>query len=323
MKFCEQPWTTFTITADGSMVPCLCGLWNTVGSIGNMINQDVREILQSKKLKDFKNTILDQSFVHCTNICPQLPILPDVDTLEMDSDQFFLPKTLLLSIDQNCNLKCASCRTENIFSKKRNKNADIILEKIQKTFADKQVTLQCDGFGDVFASESYKNFFGNIDKNFNLHIITNGNLITKNQNLIEKLSNQILSVDVSVDAATSETYSNTRGGVFDKVIDGIQLLTEKKIKVNLSFVVQEKNYTEVMPAYELAVKLGCHSIYFHILERWDHMSDYWWDRNKLDDNPRVDLLKLKENFSYFKTLPKKVVWGKSIPVYMTGNLYNL
>ena len=53
MKFCEQPWTTFTITADGSMVPCLCGLWNTVGSIGNMINQDVREILQSKKLKDF------------------------------------------------------------------------------------------------------------------------------------------------------------------------------------------------------------------------------------------------------------------------------
>ena len=71
-------------------------------------------------------------------------------------------------------------------SKKRNKNADIILEKIQKTFADKQVTLQCDGFGDVFASESYKNFFGNIDKNFNLHIITNGNLITKNQNLIEK-----------------------------------------------------------------------------------------------------------------------------------------
>jgi radical SAM protein with 4Fe4S-binding SPASM domain len=323
MKFCDQPWTTFTITADGSMVPCLCGIWNTVGPIGNVINQDLNEILQSQKLKSFKETILDQSFGNCTNICPHLPILPNVDTIEKDSEQLFLPTHLLLGIDQNCNLRCESCRSENIFSKTRNKNADIILEKIQTTFANQQVTLQCDGYGDVFASESYKNFFANIDKNFNLHIITNGNLITKNQNLIEKLSNQILSVDVSIDAATPDTYSNTRGGVFDKVIDGIKLLVEQKIKVNLSFVVQEKNYTEVMPAYELAVNLGCHSINFHKLEKWSHMTDSWWNRNKLDDNPSVDLSSLKKNFEYFKTLPKQVVWGESIPVYMTGNLYNL
>jgi predicted transcriptional regulator len=53
------------------------------------------------------------------------------------------------------------------------------------------------------------------------------------------------------------------------------------------------------------------------------MTDSWWNRNKLDDNPSVDLSSLKKNFEYFKTLPKQVVWGESIPVYMTGNLYNL
>ena len=57
MKFCDQPWTTFTITADGSMVPCLCGIWNTVGPIGNVINQDLNEILQSQKLKSFKEKL--------------------------------------------------------------------------------------------------------------------------------------------------------------------------------------------------------------------------------------------------------------------------
>jgi len=323
MKFCNQPWTTFTIQADGSVVPCLCGLWNTVGPIGNVIDQDFGQILLSKKLKDFKGSILDQSFRQCTNICPQLPVLSDADTIDTYSEELFLPDHLLLSIDQNCNLRCESCRSENIFSKKRNKNADIILEKIRTTFINHKVTLQCDGYGDVFASESYKNFFTNIDSNFKLQIITNGNLITKNQNLIERLSKQIQSVDVSVDAATPETYLKTRGGVFDKVMDGIALLVNQNVKVNLSFVVQEKNYKEVMPAYELAVKSGCHSINFHKIEKWPHMTESWWDQNKLDDNPNVDLQDLKKNLDLLKVIPKQVLVGESIPVYMTGNLYNI
>ena len=323
MKFCHQPWTTFTIQADGSVIPCFCGVWNTVGPIGNIIDQELRQVLLSKKLRNFKSSILDQSFRQCTNICPQLPVLSDVEKIENNTEEFSLPTHLLLSIDQNCNLRCESCRSENVFSKKRNRNADIILEKIRTTFVNQEVTLQCDGYGDVFASESYKNFFTNIDKNFNLHIITNGNLITKNQNLIERLSNQIRSVDVSIDAATPETYFKTRGGVFDKVIDGITLLVSQNVRVNLSFVVQKKNYKEVMPAYELAVKLGCNSINFHKLEKWHHMTESWWDENKLDGNPNVDLQGLKQNLDLLKVLPKQVVFGKSIPVHMTGNLYNL
>jgi radical SAM protein with 4Fe4S-binding SPASM domain len=321
MKFCDQPWTTFTVEADGSVVPCMCRAWHNIGSIGNLLENEFNEIINSSKLIDFRKSILDQTFKHCTKICPYLPVLPD--STRKDISEIILPKHLLLSIDMNCNLRCESCRSLNVFSKSRNKIADIILDKIKKTFCGKQVTIQCDGSGDVFASESYKNFFREIDINFKLQIITNGNLITNNQDILQRLSNQIISVDISLDAATPETYTKTRGGMFKRVLDGIKILIDKNIKTNLSFVVQKKNYTEVKSAYELGVELGCHSINFHKILRWPHMTDLWWNANRLEDNPGVDLIELKKNLNFFKQLPKHIVYGKSIPVYMTGDLFKL
>jgi len=327
MQFCDQPWTTFTITSNGDVKPCLCGAWNSVGSIGNLFKQDFNDILVSEKIKSFKKNIIDQTFSKCNTICPTLHKLPIVDRPFYNIDDIFLPKHLLLSIDRNCNLACESCRSENFFSNQTNKHADKILQKILDLYSNKEteVVIQCDGAGDIFASTSYKNFFKDerLTKNFKFQFITNGNLITKNIELVEKLRNQFISVDVSIDAAVPKTYKLTRGGVFDKVIDGIKLLVKKNIKTNLSFVVQKKNYKEIRQAWQLGVDLGCHSINFHKLIRWKHMSDSWWEENKLENNPLVDIKWLKEELNILKLIPNYVIWNKSIPAHMTGDLYTL
>jgi MoaA/NifB/PqqE/SkfB family radical SAM enzyme len=327
MQFCDQPWTTFTIKSNGDVEPCLCGRWNSVGSVGNLFKQEFNDILVCERIKSFKKSIIDQTFSKCNTICPALHQLPIVDKAFYNIDDIFLPKHLLLSIDRNCNLSCESCRSENFFSNQTNKHADKILQKILDLYSNKEtkVVIQCDGAGDIFASASYKKFFKDerLTKNLKLQFITNGNLITKNEELVEKLKNQIISVDVSIDAAVPETYKLTRGGVFDKVIDGIKLLVEKNIKTNLSFVVQKKNYKEIRQAWQLGVDLGCHSINFHKLIRWKHMSDSWWEENKLENNTLVDIKYLKEELNILKLKPNYVICNKSIPVHMTGDLYTL
>ncbi len=327
MHFCNQPWTTFAITANGDVNPCLCGSWNNVGSIGNLLKQDFNEILVSEKIKNFKRTILDKTFSKCQKICPTLHKLPVADNSSYNVYDFFLPTHILLAIDYNCNLACESCRLENFFSNQKNENAEKILQKILDLYSNNEteVVIQCDGAGDIFASASYKSFLqsNRLTKNFRFQFITNGNLILKNLQLLEKLKNQINSVDVSIDAANSKTYQLTRGGVFDKVINGIKLLIKKNIKTNLSFVVQKKNYREIRQAWQLGVDLGCHSINFHKLIRWRHMSDSWWEENKLENNDLVDIKFLREELTYLKNKPNFIVANESIPAYMTGNLYTL
>jgi radical SAM protein with 4Fe4S-binding SPASM domain len=327
MKFCDQPWTTFTITANGDITPCFCGAWHNVGAIGNFLEQNFNDILISQKIKFFKKSIIDQTFSKCNTVCPVLHKLSVVDKTLYNTDDIILPKNLLLAIDRNCNLACESCRPENIFSKQTNTKADRILEKILDLYSnkEKEIVLHCDGSGDIFASASYKKFFNDdrLTKNLKLQLITNGNLITKNLELIEKLKNQIISVEVSIDAAIAETYKLTRGGVFDKVIDGIKLLVKNNIKTTLSFVVQKKNYREIKQAWQLGVDLGCDSIYFQKLVRWKHMSNSWWEENKLENNALVDIKWLKEELNILKSIPNYVIWNKSIPAHMTGDLYTL
>ena len=57
----------------------------------------------------------------------------------------------------------------------------------------------------------------NIPKCFRFRITTNGNLITKNLDLLENIKDQISEVTVSLDAGTSDTYKEIRGGSFKDV----------------------------------------------------------------------------------------------------------
>ena len=325
MKFCSAPWDTIAIQSDGWLTSCLCGEWNTAGNIGNILHTPIVEIMRSEPVSDLRSSVRDQSFAMCRDQCPRKWTLDSVD--QLPTPTLPLPTTILLAIDRECNLRCPSCRPSRTWTGRVNPTAMRILDAITETYKDhtQPVTLQCDGAGDVFASAAWNKFLSqeSLPECFRLHVITNGNLVVKRLDLLDQLRDRINSVDVSLDANHPDTYTVVRGGKLDIVFQGMRAMLAKGIRVNVSFVVQQKNYREMLECWRTVSDMGCHSINFQGVRRWGHHTDTWWQENRLQDNPAVDTAVLKNNVGHLLQAPTTVSLNGQrglCPVHMDGNI---
>ena len=294
-KFCSSSFDTINIHADGHVSSCLCAGWHTFGhQMGNLNQNTLTEIFSNQNFETFRESIIDQSFKYCLkNECSKLWNLDQVESLDQVTKRKRLPTMMNLQIEKNCNLKCGSCRNSVIWSKEVNPQVEHILNTLIEDYQDfdQPVWFQCDGLGDIFASSAYKNFFmsDRLPKCFQFNLTTNGNLVTKNLDILEKIKSQIFSVCVSFDSGNAETYKDVRGGKYDLIVDGVKAMISMGIlRVNTSFVTQKKNYLEVLDHYNFCKEVGINYAGFSKIDRWPHMSDEWWQANRLDDNPEVD-----------------------------------
>ena len=326
MKFCSAPWDTISINPVGEVRACLCGAWNSAGVLGNLLTMDMEQIMLSPNSRSLRDSVVDQTFSRCNSICPVIWQLPEINSVPR-VDQYQLPTTILLAIDQRCNLRCASCRATNVFNDLVDPVAARILDRMVEAYRvqDAPVTLQMDGAGDLFASRTYREFMARADLPdcFRYHIITNGNLVMKNQSLLVGLRDRMVSVDVSLDAATAGTYTAVRGGRFDLVLQGIEWMLAQGLRVNISFVVQQQNHREMLACWHRVSAMGCHSINFQGIIRWPHMSDAWWADNRLEHNDSVDTALLCEQLRELDQAPRQVDFtggGGLCPVHINGTL---
>jgi MoaA/NifB/PqqE/SkfB family radical SAM enzyme len=203
-----------------------------------------------------------------------------------------LPTNLALGLDSNCNLSCASCRNHSIFSPEIDETAWQILTKLSDEYKDFQepTEISIDGTGDIFASATWRKYLNgnNVPKCFRFRITTNGNLITKNLDLIDNIKDQISEVTVSLDAGTSDTYKDIRGGNFKLVLEGIEALVSRGISVGTQFVLQQKNHKEIVIYRDLAKSLNVNWMGLAQIVHWGHMSTEFWNANKLEDNSTID-----------------------------------
>ena len=116
------------------------------------------------------------------------------------------------------------------------------------------------GSGDPFYSKIYRDYLINFDitkypKLEQLQIITNGNLLDKKMWNSLNASPYIKVIEVSIDAATKETYENkTRlNGNWDRLIENLKFLaTIDTIEEFIcSMVVSKHNYKEMYEFYNL------------------------------------------------------------------------
>lgn len=294
-KFCSAPFDTISIHDNGGVSSCLCQGWHTQGhNMGNLNEFTLTEIFANAQFTDFRSTIIDQSFRYCRkDECAKLWNLDQLESLDQVTKHNKLPTTMNLLIEKNCNLKCGSCRNSIIWAKDVNPKVAKILDTLVKDYQDfeQPVWFQCDGLGDIFASGAYREFFARDDlpKCFQFNLTTNGNLITKNLDILEKIKDQIFSICVSFDAANDETYKAVRGGKFELIVAGVKAMKAMGIlRVNASFVTQRKNYLEVLDYYHLCKELGINYAGLSKIDYWNHMSDQWWEENRLDNNPSID-----------------------------------
>lgn len=300
--FCSKPFKWFEIThlnKIGEVFMC-CSAWLDT-SIGNLQDQSVEEIWNGKRAQEIRRSILDGSFKYCNRSrCAFLqtvsgPVervedVKDDDLKEIiEKDLTILsygPRQIICTYDKSCNLSCPSCRTGIIIERKNKKKILKIQSRIQNEVLKDAYYLHITGSGDPFGSPFFRKWLQTMKRKDmpgveTIHLQTNAQLWTPKMwgKIAKDIQQLIKSADISIDAASPETYAiNRRGGSFKRLLENLEFISVLRKNgplewVGISMVVQENNFRE-MPDF---VRLGKHfnfdTVYFSQLVNYGTYSE--------------------------------------------------
>lgn len=328
-KFCGLPWSTVQIDADGDVMLCDCS-YNMPYVIGNVYQDSLATIWKSDKAQSVRQSVLDGDFTYCSWGCGHLPALRDRGTQTPSSNDW--PSKILISIDRSCNLKCASCREHLIQEKnstKIHKQHDLFTEILQYASdnPDRQITVGPIMSGEIFASHSGLQFLKSLQQftgdNLRVAIHTNGTLLYRNRPILEKIKH-LITVVVSIDAASDTTYAQVRGGDWKELLRGLDFIyNDCHIVPSLRFCIQQKNCHEIESFADLAAKYSAPVQYQKLLD-WGHWTIDWWHDNNVFDRKNssfdlalTQLIKVKEKY------PKQISFAAELTKYMEKKQTNI
>lgn len=302
-----------------------------------MVTDNLVDNWNSELAQEIRNSVSDGSFKHCSKTnCPSLSTLintgresgPINRKINFTPDSNRTPKIVKFLFDNACNLACPSCRTN--FIKNDNEiyvSSKSILDEITEGYGQTLEEIQLSGLGDPFYSDAFFEFLQNVNNDQfpnlqKIHLHTNGMLW--NESNWQKISNAhqyIKGAEISIDAATKETYETVRrGGKWDvlernlKFINSIETLDY----LTVSFVTQKANYKEMVDFYYLMKKTFNNfsdkwdndfkfTINFYRILDWGHLKEEYinkqiWDINHPEYNDfikevnRLNQVEEKEKF---------------------------
>lgn len=209
--------------------------------------------------------------------------------LEGKTDLDIEPANYNLAYDETCNLKCPSCRSHSkiYVEGPEYETRKMIHEKVITELKENNLNnigrLNLTGAGEPFISKIFTDFLYEFDgskyPNLDINIQSNGVLFTPEVwDKMYKIHGNINEVIISLDAACSDTYKSIRvNGNFEKLLSNIEFLSklreENKInRLMLAFVVQEKNYKEMVDALLIGKKYKVDLFIFNLLNDWKSWS---------------------------------------------------
>jgi len=292
-KFCYRPFTNMMVDEDGDVMLCGCQ-FHMPFVIGNIYQNSIKEIWNNHLAQQVRQSVIDEEFTYCSWSCSYLQTLPARPQVIAETPEF--PTTIILSMDRSCNLSCPSCRETKIMEKNSDKiNKQIALFDELSQWAldhpDKYLIVNPIMNGEVFAShsglkflESVKNFPGH---NLKLDIHTNGTLLNRNRETLVAIRHMISNLWISIDAATPETYAQVRGGDWQELMQGLELVKELRIEPHLRYCIQKTNWHEIEQFADLAHKFNATVGYQKLLD-WGHWNIKWWHDNNVVDRKRPE-----------------------------------
>jgi hypothetical protein len=286
-RFCYVPFQHFEPIDNGAVFTC-CPT-HVPYVIGNIYEQPVDDIWNSPTIQAIRASVLDGSYRYCSKMhCDRLlggtlPRNEDVKDRPTSTVVEGLPKELVLNHDRSCNLSCPSCRTKTIMADGADRER---LDRVRPDIvrmanaADRVIITNA---GDPFASKHYRSLLqeirpahaGRSADNQWLRLYTNGQLFTPQEwEKLAHLHTCSITVDISIDAATADTYHVLRrGGSFEKLVANLAFISElkrtKKIRrLCINMTVQKRNLFEMTDFAKWGLSLGCDSVYFLRVRNW-------------------------------------------------------
>ena len=171
----------------------------------------------------------------------------------------------------------------------------VIVDKLLRSgYLEQAQMLVVASMGEVFYSPYYRQLITTNLQRQQVKIKSNGTLFNEDNWQLLENKYKIIDAEISVDAATAETYQKLRGADFNNLMRNLKMLADlhrqKQIReFNLSFVVQRENFHE-MPAFvKLGRMLGADCINFQRMNNFGNQTEQeFLERCLIIDNKYLD-----------------------------------
>lgn len=196
--------------------------------------------------------------------------------------KFGNPYSISIEPTTNCNLKCTQCpvgrqeltRPKGFIS---DKNFKIVIDQIYPYLLNLFIYFQGEPFlnTDLFKLISYANY-----KNIFTVTSTNGHYLNK-ENCRNIVNSKLDKIIISLDGTNQSSYEKYRkNGNFEKVVEGINNLTETKLKLNsktplieVQFLVLKTNENEIKDFKNLCKHLKVNKVSLKSAQIYNFQND--------------------------------------------------
>lgn len=281
-------------------------------NLDNIFDKDVDELWHSNIHKIMCLSTENKTYSFCDkSMCP-LFVAQKSKSAICDKEKYKnmteRPEVLALGYDSSCNLCCETCRKELYIAKgDEYKKVKRITDKIKEDYLGSCRFLILAGDGEVFGSQNYKLIYEDPKCNPEyIRLLSNGTLFTPDrwERFITGKTGKIM-LTVSIDAATKETYEQIRrNGNFEQLQKNMlfasKLRKEGQLRYfRLNFVVQKRNYKEMIPFVEWGNELGVDEIFFTKILNWGTFTEEEFEEVSMMEKdgitPKKELKEVLEN----------------------------
>jgi radical SAM protein with 4Fe4S-binding SPASM domain len=272
---CPLPSKEFQVKPNGDVYPC-CEDWLPT-PIGNILEDSWEKIWNGDVASEIRAATSRGDFRFCTR-CPYLPGPAGPIMASGNPPKHEHPHTLRIDYLRTCNLACRSCRTSRVDpSPEPSRVHEAVL---RQGLLDVVHRICASGAGDPVADPECWDMLQNLHvlapKNPDVEVClyTNGLLLDERRWAeLNPRGVNIKEVGISVDAATEKTYTELRGGSWQKLWHNVDLARwmsseEKRFAVVLYFVLQAANFRELSPLMKLARRLDLDFVQVFFLRNW-------------------------------------------------------
>lgn len=304
---CSNPFRYLEIHTGGFASMC-CPSWLPV----RFNTSKLKEEWISRRAYKVRESVVYGDYSYCNEHCPHLSAIRegrlDQELGAEDPKEYLLNEPVQLKrvkfcFDDSCNLHCQTCREKlTVLSASERERVNSTLQMIEKEFGHQLERIDVSGSGEVFFSPSFRTWLQNFNPRLypnlkNIHIHTNGTLWNEAMwNSLNRSRNYIHSAEISIDAATKETYSKIRrGGSWNNLQNNLRFISTLPLdEITCSFVVQRDNYREIEQFYEMVREIFEGSsiekwqvMYGQVLD-WGRLTrEHWGDVNIFSDSEAV------------------------------------
>ena len=178
-----------------------------------------------------------------------------------------LPRLIFFELTKRCNLGCIHCRASATKEPLPGEmTTPEVFHFIDEVASFAQPIMVLTGGEPLYRKDIFEIIKHTVERGLKAALATNGTLITSEMAAKIKEAG-VTRVAISLDGAKEATHDGFRmqAGCFEQALNGVKLLREQGVGVQINTTVTKHNLTEIPAIYNLALKLGAQAFHIFLL----------------------------------------------------------